>query len=304
MPGFIEMKRNQPRNPEPWQHELISHAPEYASEFIGTAFLMFCVVGAVGIMFGHHSPLLCAIPSARVRLFLTGLVLGAAGSFVAITPLGRLSGAHLNPAISLGFFTTGRMHAHDLASYIVAQLTGVWGGHMVFGQLASAVHDALNQPGIGVGSAIATAAEIAATFVLAAVVFTMVSQPRTMRWTPAAVIGVVAVIVFLVGNFSGASLNPARSFGPVAVTGNWHLFWIYVVGPCSGSVAAALLQRFATPLQAVTGKIFHDLHYRSIFTGDYDHAANEHVRQHAAAPPFGRPPLHKRAGEMDEGKPA
>ncbi len=299
------MKQKKTRNSEPWQHELLSHAPEYISEFIGTAFLMFCVVGAVGIMFGRHSPVMRAIPSVNLRLFLTGLALGGAGSFVAITPLGRLSGAHLNPAMSLGFFTIGRMHVQDLVFYIVAQISGAclgaWGGHVVFGRLAVAVHDALNQPGNDVSSAVATLAEMAATFTLVAAVFALVSRPRTMRWTPVAVIGVVAVIVWLDGNFSGASLNPARSFGPVAVSGNWHLFWIYVVGPCCGSVTAALLHRFATPLDAATGKIFHDLHYRSIFTGDYDHAANQHVRRHTATPPFVRPPLHK-PSETDDRK--
>ncbi len=260
---------------------------------------MFCVVGAVGIMFAPHSPLLHVIPSMQLRLLLTGLVLGGAGSLVAITPLGCLSGAHLNPAMSLGVFAVGRMHTHDLICYVAAQLAGAsvgaWAGRKVFGQVAVAVHDALNQPGPGVSSAYALGAETAATFILAAVVFTFVSAPRTMRWTPLAAIAAVAVIVWLDGNFSGASLNPARSFGPVTQTGEWHLFWIYVVGPCCGSLAAALIHRFGTPLETATGKIFHDLHYRSIFTGGYDHAANEHVRRHAAAPPQARPPLRRQS---------
>ncbi len=282
---------------EAWQREWLSHSPEYAAEFTGTAFLMFCVVGAVGIMFAPRSPAVSAISSVDWRLLLTGLVLGGAGSLVAITPLGRLSGAHLNPAMSLGFFALGRMHAQDLAGYVAAQIAGAsvgaWGGQAVFGHFSFAVHDALNQPGHGVSTGLAIGGEAGATFALAAVVFAMVSRRSLMRWTPLAVVGVVAIIVWLDGDFSGASLNPARSFGPVVVTGNWHLFWVYVLGPCGGSLAAALLHRFATPLDTITGKLFHDLHYRSIFTGGSDHAANDHVRRHAALPVKARPPVHR-----------
>lgn len=282
---------------EPWQRELLSHSPEYAAEFIGTAFLMFCVVGAVGIMFAPRSPVVSVISSVGWRLFLTGLVLGGAGSLVAITPLGRLSGAHLNPAISLGFFVVGRMHAQDLAAYVVAQIAGAslgaWGGQAVFGYFAAAVQDALNQPGPHVSTAMAAAGEAAATLALTTVVLAMVSRRTLMRWTPLAVVGVVAVLVWLDGNFSGASLNPARSLGPAVVTGNWRLFWVYVLGPCCGSLAAALLHRFAMPLEAVTGKLFHDVHYRSIFTGVFDHAANQHLRRQLAITTNARPPVHR-----------
>lgn len=266
---------------------------------------MFCVVGAVGLMFAPRSVAASALPSIGVRLFLTGLVLGSAGSLVAITPLGRISGAHLNPAISLGFFAASRMHMHDLVGYIVAQIAGAslgaWVGGATFGQLAVAVHDALNQPGDHVSALSALGAEILATFALTAVVLLMVSRRSLMRWTPLVVIGVVAVIVWVDGNFSGASLNPARSFGPAIVTGDWRLFWIYVFGPCCGSVAAGLLHRFATPFEALTGKLFHDLHYRSIFTGLFDHAANQHLRRHAAMPVHARPPVHRKPTEAFDG---
>ncbi len=109
---------------ERWQHEILSHAPEYGAEFVGTVLLVFCVVAAVAVMFAPASPVLHLIPSARLRLFVTGSMLGGAGGLVAITPLGRISGAHLNPAISLGFFAEGKMQLQDLFGYIVAQLGG------------------------------------------------------------------------------------------------------------------------------------------------------------------------------------
>jgi aquaporin Z len=288
---------------EAWQRELFSHAPEYGAEFLGTAFLMFCVVGAVAWMFAPGSPIVSALPSTRLRLFLTGLMLGAAGSFVAITPLGRVSGAHLNPAMSLGFFFAGMMHFHDLLGYIIAQscgaALGAWGGGEVFARFAPAVRDALNQPGQQVSPLMGLAAEIAATFALAAVVFAMVSRRSLMRWVPLAVIGVVGVIVLLDGNFSGASLNPARSFGPALVMGDWHLYWVYVLGPCGGTVTAVLLHRFGTRLEAQTGKLFHDFRYRSIFTGAADHAANEQLRRSSPGMPHDRPPVRNRTRDGD-----
>jgi aquaporin Z len=281
---------------EAWQRELWSHAPEYGAEFIGTAFLVFCVVGAVAAMFAPESAVPSRIPSVGVRLFITGLVLGGVGGLVAITPLGRLSGAHLDPAISLGFFVEGRMHLHDLVGYITAQMIGgsigAWAGAAVFGRSAAAVQDALNQPATHVSPLAAVLAESAATFVLAELIFVMVSHRSLMRWTPLAATGVVGILVWLDGNFSGASLNPARSFGPALVTGDWHLYWIYLSGPCSGAVLAALLHRFAMPLESLTGKVFHDLRYRSIFTGRADHAANEHLRRQIKPAMKGAPPVH------------
>jgi aquaporin Z len=297
LPDF-KRKKKKDQYSEPWQRELFSHAPEYAAEFAGTAFLMFAVIGAVAWMFAPGSPLVHWIPSTPLRLFLTGLVLGGTGSLVAISPLGRISGAHLNPAMSLGFFVTGTMQFHDLIGYIAAQLAGASLGariaQAVFGTYGKMVHEALNQPAKAATTLLSVGAEAAATFVLAAVVFAMVSRRSLMRWTPLALVGVVGVIVWLDGNFSGASLNPARSFGPVVVTQDWHQYWIYILGPCSGSVLAALLHRFATPLEALTGKLFHDVHYRSIFKGKADHDANDSSRRHTAKAPESRPSIFDR----------
>lgn len=289
-------RKPQPQR-EPWQREILSHAPEYGAEFAGTLFLVFCVVAAVAVMFASSSPVLHFIPSARVRLFVTGCLLGGAGGLVAITPLGRISGAHLNPAISLGFFAEGKMQLHDLFGYIVAQLggaiPGAWAGAAAAGAFGHSVHEALNLPAAGISHWAAAAAEVICTFSLAFVIFEMLSRRRWMRWTPLVVVGVVTLIVGIDGNYSGASLNPARSFGPAWIEHRWALFWIYAVGPSLGGLLAGLLHRFM-PRRARTGKIFHDRHYRSIFSGRSDKMANIHVRRHAGRRPGTRPPVHKR----------
>lgn len=245
-------------------------------------------------MFAPASPVLHFIPSVRLRLFVTGSMLGAAGSLVAITPLGRISGAHLNPAVSLGFFAEGKMQLQDLCGYALAQLAGgvlgAWAGAAAAGGVGHSVQEVLNVPGRGVSDLGAVGAEIAGTFSLAFIIYEMLSSRHWMRWTPLIVVGVASVIVGLDGNFSGASLNPARSFGPACIEHRWSSFWVYAIGPCLGGLMAGLLHRLM-PRPAQTGKLFHDRHYRSIFRGRSDHLANDHVRRHSPMPPSAPPPV-------------
>jgi aquaporin Z len=280
---------------EPWQHEILSHSPEYGAEFLGTVFLVFCVVAAVAVMFAPASPVVHVLPSARLRLFVTGSMLGGAGGLVAITPLGRISGAHLNPAISLGFFAEGKMQLQDLFGYIIAQLgggvLGAWAGAAAVGRFGQSVQEALNAPARGVSNWGAAGAEVLGTFCLALIIFETLSVKKLMHWTPLVVVGVASVIVGIDGNFSGASLNPARSFGPAWIEHQWGSFWIYVIGPSLGGLLAGLLHRHM-PRPARTGKLFHDLHYRSIFTGRSDKLANIHVRRHGGTAPGARPRVH------------
>ena len=250
------------------------HLEEYASEFFGTVFLVFCVVGVVAGMFGGGSPVPRAVPSAPVRLFLTGLLLGGAGWLVAVSPPGRLSGAHLNPAVSLGFWVLGKMHHRDFAGYAAGQMlaapAGAFLGQAVFGAWARQVHDAALHPGPSIGPATAFLAEMGATFGLTFLVYTFVSHKPLMRWTPAMATVAVGLLVWLDGSVSGGGMNPARWFGPAAAAGDWRLFWVYLGAPLLGSALAAGLRRtgLLTHPRPGTGKVFHDSGYRSVFRYD------------------------------------
>lgn len=267
---------------QPWQQRVVLHWPEFAAEFVGTAFLLLCVLTAVSWMFGTTSPLPRLMPSIGLRLLITGLLLGTAGGLVAITPLGRLSGAHLNPALSLAFTILGKMRPPDLAGYVLAQcsgaILGAWVGSLVWRHMAPTVHDAVNLPGAGVSLPIALLGEVVATFLLVAAILVLVSHHATMRWTPLIVAFVVMVLVWGDGNVSGAGMNPARSLGPAVVAQLWTPYWLYAVGPVTGGALAALVHRLALPYEIKTAKLFHDIRYRSIFSGQADHAANQHVR--------------------------
>ncbi len=98
--------------------------PEYGAEFLGTAFLLFAGLSAVILDFGGGSPVAHILPDKSARLLLTGLLFAGSGSLVAISPLGKLSGGHINPAVSLAFWLQGKMHHFDLGGYMLGQVLG------------------------------------------------------------------------------------------------------------------------------------------------------------------------------------
>ena len=258
---------------EDWKH-YGSHFKEYASEFAGTAFLLFCVVGAVALTFDPASPLLRWLPSLYLRLALIGIALGGASWLVALSPPGRLSGAHLDPAVSAGFWLLGKMHKRDLAGYITAQMAGaVFGtylGRLAFGAAAQSVKIGSLHPGPHVSFWETVGGELAATFVLTLTIYTSVSFPKTARWTPGISLVVLTLLIAADGNYSGAGMNPARWLGPALAAGAWQDASAYAVMPILGALAAAGVRRGARPGQPHphTAKLFHDPRYRSLFKND------------------------------------
>lgn len=250
------------------------HLEEYGSELLGTAILLFCVVGAVAYLFGKTSPLAQEVTSTPVRLLLVGLALGGVSGLVAISPPGRLSGAHLNPAVSLGFWALGKMHARDLGGYVVAQLLGgvggAWLGLLAFSRLAREVKIGSLSPGPGVGWLGTLGGEIVFTLILTVAVFSFVSHKNLARWTPLMAVGLVGLLVCVDGNYSGAGMNPARWFGPAAVASRWAFGWEYALGPLLAALGAVGVVQmvFKSRPTPHTGKLFHDPKYRSIFRGD------------------------------------
>src|SRR5205823_8013007 len=123
VPGLLVRKRDRRREigmqKHSWWRRL--HWPEYGSELLGTAFLVFIALSAVTFNFGSGSPLAIVLPNSSVRRLITGLMLADSGPLMAISPLGKLSGAHINPAVSLAFWLQGKMHQHDLVGYLASR---------------------------------------------------------------------------------------------------------------------------------------------------------------------------------------
>lgn len=248
------------------------HWPEYASELLGTAFLVFIALSAVTLTFGSGSPLATVLPKSSARRLMTGLILAGSGPLVAISPLGKLSGAHLNPALSLAFWLQGKMHPHDLAGYLASQLLGaVLGAEvavLVWREWAARAHNGVTAPGMGypVGSVLLI--EMGLTCLLVLTIFLFLSNHRLMRWTPLMTWILVALLYWLAAPISGSSLNPARSFGPALVSWFWRDQWVYVVASPIGALLAVILFRSLSQVgihDVLTAKLFHAPRYRCIF---------------------------------------
>jgi aquaporin Z len=245
------------------------HWSEWSAEGLGTGILVLGGLSAVCLDFGTGSPMLHLIPSSSVRLLVTGLLFAGTGSLVAISPLGRLSGAHLNPSVTLAFWTSGHVSRSDLLGYLGSQIMGALLGvavlRLAWGHVAVALQDGRTSPHPGVVPLAAVGIEALMTAILILAIFTFTSSARTARWTPLALWIVIALLVWRGAPFTGCSMNPARSLAPAVISADFSSLWIYLVGPPLGALAAALLF-VKTPLglRPVTAKLYHDVAYPSV----------------------------------------
>jgi aquaporin NIP len=173
---------------------------------------------------------------------------------VMIYATGHLSGAHINPAVTIAFTLTRHFRARDAVAYIAAQLAGATAGALL---LLAAWSDKPAQlgatvPSIATGTALVY--EIVLTAVLMFVIVAVATDTRAVGAGAAIAIGgTVALDALFGGPLTGASMNPARSFGPALASGTWTDFWIYVVGPVAGAALGALAYQFIRTPQTPPG---------------------------------------------------
>jgi aquaporin Z len=207
----------------------------WAAEATGTALFVLGALSAVAIVLGAGSPVAGLPRSARELL--AGALVATVVSAIAVSPVGRLSGAHLNPAVTLAFRALGCVSGHDVAGYVVAQLAGALAGGALFralwGSVASSVGGGVTHPTVPVG--VALGLEAGMTAALVAIIAVFVSRERLARWTPLAIWPVLAVMIWLAGPLTGTSLNPARSAGSALAFGDLADLWLYVAAPVAGA---------------------------------------------------------------------
>jgi aquaporin Z len=245
------------------------HWVEWSCELVGTALLLLGGLSAICLDFGSGSVVARHVPDHSARLLLTGLLFSGSGALVTISPIGRRSGAHLNPAVTLGFWGTRRVHGHDLAGYVVAQCGGALLGTLVvrkiWGSTAVGVSLGVTKPGHGIGAPGAAGLEAVMTGVLVATILLMVSSKATARWTPLAVWLLVAALVWQGAPWTGTSLNPARSLAPALIVPDLHALWAYLVGPLLGALSAVALITVLPGVEPLTAKLLYDVRYQSSF---------------------------------------
>lgn len=244
------------------------HWTEWACELVGTAFQLFLGFTVVAFLEAPNAPGRAAIGSAGWRLVIIGACFGVLAAIVAVSPVGKRSGAHLNPAVTFGFFLRKHTHLADLIGYMVGQLGGAliaaaalrW----VWSSWSRQIGNARTSPGPGTFGWQAVGIEAGLTMALLLVVFNMVSSPRTARWTPAVVTGVLSGLIWAGAPYTGASMNPARTVGPDVVSGVYPALWVYLVGPIVGAALAEIAFRLITRQRTtLTAKLFHDSDYPS-----------------------------------------
>jgi aquaporin Z len=247
-----------PRRPDPGLHWRI-----WGAEAIATALLVAAIVVAAALTLGRGSPVAAVLPGRGARFLALGMIVAPTVALIAVSPLGRLSGAHTNPAVTLGFWLLGRVSGRDLAGYTAAQLAGGVAG-ATLGRLllpaatAASIGGAVTHPAVGAAEAVGLEAGMTGALLL--VILAFVSNARLARRTPLAIVPLLATLIWLGSPLTGASLNPARSVGPAVVFGDLADLWIYVAGPLAGGLLVASLWR-ATSIEPQTAKLFHDSRY-------------------------------------------
>ncbi len=222
------------------------HPRLYGAELVGTGLLVGVGVSVVIGMFGRGSPMPELLPSAGLRRFVTGSLFGLVGALVGVSRVGKVSGAHINPAVTIAFLAEGKLPARDALGYVAAQFAGAllaipvlaaWAGVGASVQFGATVPDPSRSAGWAV------LGEAGVTFVMVTVIFLLAAHRRTQPLTPWSMPFLFAVMVWLEAPLSGTSANPARTLAPNLLAGDARFLWIYLLGPILGALAAVGLFR-------------------------------------------------------------
>lgn len=204
------------------------------------------IIGTFGIVFaGCGAIVIDTLSKGQITHVGVSLVFGLIVT-VMIYALGHISGAHLNPAVTLAFVLVRHFPVRRLPFFWGAQLIGATLAALclrfLFGNVASL---GTTLPAGSGGAWQSFGLEIFLTFFLMFLIMAMATDTRAVGQSAALAIGaMIALEALFAGPISGASMNPARSLGPALVSGTWTAQWIYLAGPFLGAIAGALLYRW------------------------------------------------------------
>jgi glycerol uptake facilitator-like aquaporin len=230
-------------------------------ELILTSALLFGITTIVRFVVGP-SPISRALPEIHVELFIVGALVAVLLAGLIISRPGKISGGHMNPAISLAMWRFRVFPAAGIVPYIAAQLLGSVIGVVVaqaaWGEVVARppVLYAVIQPAPFWSSAPLFAAELIGMGVIVFTVGYFLSIPRLAPFVPWLVGILIGLGIALLGTQTGGSLNPARQFGPAVVSGHTAELWVFLIAPMVGAeLSARLLQAFRKRHQVLTHRL-------------------------------------------------
>ncbi len=217
----------------------------YIAEFFGTLMLVFFICAVVSLYGPEPSP---ANPNPFVDFGVIGLV-HVLLLFVLIQTLAIVSGAHFNPAVTVALAGLRQIKIPDAAIYIVAQLAGAVAGALLVKAILLDEGRAENYGAPAVSNIVDGAAfpglvvEAIGTFFLLWAIIGVAVHPRAAKdWAAFAIGGALGMGVMVLAPITGAGFNPARSFAPMLVSGEWDDFFVvYLIGPLIGALVASFL---------------------------------------------------------------
>jgi aquaporin Z len=231
----------------------------FVSELVGTAVLVLVGLSLVILMFEAGSPMARLIPSEGLRSLITGFLFGTTGASIALSPVGKVSGAHINPAVTLAFRLMGKLDLRTTLGHFVAQLIGAVVGSLplrLWGAMGRSVAFGATLPGSGYALSTVLLGEVITTFAMIALLAVFLGFHTIRRFTPAIFPPLYAIMVWAESAISGTSTNPARSLGPSVISGQWEGWWIYWIGPMAGMLLAVLACSFLAKRIEVA-KLYH-----------------------------------------------
>jgi aquaporin Z len=242
--GLYQMKASFKKN---WKH--------YLQEALGLAIFMISACFFGTLLESQEGYLHHLIADSFLRLVLMGLAMGTTALFIFYSPLTAPSGAHINPAVSLGFLRIGKMCPWDFLFYCLFQaaggITAVYIMQLLLGTslINPPVNSVATVPVSGTIPALVT--EFSIAFATMAMVLFTSHHPRLKKFTRIFAACMVVAWVILAGPVSGFGMNPARSFASALPANIWTDFWIYLLAPVAGMLSAAEFFLLVSP---VTGK--------------------------------------------------
>ncbi len=231
----------------------------FISEFMGTALLLLVALSVVILMFGSGSPMVRLIPDMKLRQVITGFLFGSTGATIALSAIGKTSGAHINPAVTMVFWLFRKIEGRLAITYILAQLTGAVVGCLpllLWGQMGRSVAFGATFPGEGYSMTTVFMGEVIVTFIMVTLLVIFIGIRKIRAFTPAIFPVLFAIMVPLEAAISGTSANPARSLGPAVISGQWGGWWIYLVGPLAGALLAGISCSFLAK-KITIAKLYH-----------------------------------------------